>query len=111
MKLAINVQAIPETLTPEQQWDDDVAVRDIRAAMSRHGIWGWCQVVLTAELTLDSMTTITTSAIAGCCSYDSEKDFREGAGAETFSELRQEALDAMRRDIRYADAAFGEIRY
>lgn len=88
-----------EDVSPEGQFAtgdderDNAIVRDIIERLETNE-WAWCCVRVVARL---DGTDIEGDSYLGCCSYDSEDDFRENSGY--YEDMKQEAKDRLLRAI------------
>jgi hypothetical protein len=67
----------------------------IRAELARGNEWAWCSVKVTAE-----WNGYQAADYLGCCSYESEADFRAPGGY--FDDMRKNALDALNENVKRA---------
>jgi hypothetical protein len=70
---------------------DRKVVKWIRDQLRRGNSWAWCKVKVSA-----AWNGFIGSDYLGCCSYKSEKDFKQGG---YFADMRVEALAALNREI------------
>lgn len=85
-------------------FDDEQSREWIRDQVSRGNEWAWCmahvRVTYTVERKGSVPATLHGDAYLGACSYESEKDFREGG---YYDDMVSEALDDLnqaREDLR-----------
>lgn len=107
--VSVEVSAEPEWQSPDGEFDtgdkelDARIVRDIKRRRNLT-VWAWCTVTVRV-----AWRGHTGKAHLGCCSYRSEKDFRQGG---YFGDLADEALDelnaklaGLRSDLQLLEAA------
>jgi hypothetical protein len=87
---------------PSHDYDPEV-VADFKQAIEEHGLWGWCQVRVSAVWPYtdehDATSTVAGFAYLSGCSYENEEDFRQNSGY--YDDLVEQALDELNNEIRH----------
>jgi hypothetical protein len=100
--LTITIRPEEEDCTPEEsyrvpgvQHNEADVKRFVDAAnemVDEHGLWGWCQVRLTAEL-----GPLKGNAYLSGCSYEDTEDFEQSSGYT--DQMLKEALAELQKEI------------
>ncbi len=74
---------------------DEALIKELTDRRNRGDDWAWCTVKVTAK-----WSSWTGCDYLGCCSYESEKDFRENSGS--FEDMKQRAVDDLNECVERA---------
>lgn len=89
-----------EDTRPEECFTDTELLAWVKGKIERGNNWGWFCAVVKASVEVNGETYEGT-AYLGCCSYESEKDFRESEfetlKVEALAELKAELVTAVKR--------------
>lgn len=85
--VTISVSAEPEEMDPRKCSDEDSF--DF-SCLNDDNVWNWCTVFVTV-----AWEGISATAKLGCCSYQSEDDFRN---SEYFKVLQEQAIDSLNQE-------------
>lgn len=78
-------------------------VSDVDRMVYKYGTWGWCQVEVVARVRgVPELKRYAGTAWLGCCSYESEADFKAEGGY--YEDMCADACEALNKNIAYAYA-------
>ncbi|KKN65618.1 hypothetical protein LCGC14_0479340 [marine sediment metagenome] len=84
---------------------DEAAEKEVQKQLETGNEWAWCCVKVTAVWHSTSGTEYSGTACLGCCSYESEKDFR----GDYYTELQKEALADLNTKLATIRADLDEL--
>ncbi len=97
-QVEFTIEPLEEHIHPEEQFDSGDAEKDAKLVAdicekSENNIWAWCCVKVTANY-----KGITGTDYLGCCSYDSEKEFKEKSGY--YEDMKNAAFDCLIENLK-----------
>jgi hypothetical protein len=97
MNIRFRLECLNEDVCPEDDLEEENA-KIVRAKINAGNDWAWFCAKVTAELVDPSTSAVVAAGTdyLGCCSYDSEEDFR---ACPYFESMKTEALKDLRSDV------------
>jgi hypothetical protein len=83
--------------------EDRAAERWVRRQLARGNQWAWCTVIVRAEY-----AGLMGRDVLGCCSYKSERDFKQPGGY--YQSMVDEALRDLASQLERVEASLDEVR-
>jgi len=85
------ITLLPEDVSPEDMIDDAEVCKNIYEQLNARGSWAWCCVKVTAKF-----DRFEEDVYLGCCSYESEEDFKSGG---YYDDLCDEAFENLQNEL------------
>ena len=97
--VAFNTYVDWEEWDPKGHFTEDADVAFVQQQIDDDNVWGWCQVKVTAGYEDSAGTVFSESDYLGCCSYQSEHDFKQPGGY--YDDMKKVAYDSLIKDMEH----------
>jgi hypothetical protein len=101
--LEIEDEDAPFDFESDEPEKDEELRKELTSRLNRGDLWAWCSVKVTAKWkTWEGVDYL------GCCSYDSEKDFKDCN--DYWPDMRERALEDLNGRIKTVSESIEELR-